>query len=1103
MFKYYLISLIAYSLFSVNSIAQESPHWEDYIEFNVGLVFDRVNDFVKDSNGKIWLLTPAQSIHLNQDPNHFQRLNDGYLPSHIEIDQYDTLWMTRDGYSQVNTPNGIEKRFMISYYNGEFKDYYLSDYIFPDQKVKVFKIDESGNKWYVFGDGGIGKLDTLYQYTEFSTYFGAQRFEAVDIAIHPITGELHAIFGKYIYRFDEAAEELKKWTPVAPPSIWINALLLEKIAFSPDGKIYTGGYNGLHIITHTASDTIVDTYNMSNSNIPFNLIADIKFSPNDKLVLAGYNSTSFAYVVDENFNILYKSFRKGSSPTFPVTINIDSTNLWIGTAQEGMIHINDSGTYFYNDETISLPTNHGSELVNSVSFTEDKIFISTHKGLTIKKDSLFEGIHPLYSNPPADLPGDGKTNDVLYDENSIVYIATDSGLALLDPVTYTTSIIDISTYPQLISERFLKLFFIKTGSIVALTPTEFIIFENGLAKARYTTNNQGVPTGTVWNDMIPEFMGSDLSGLWIATDIGFYYYDFTQTIDFNSEAYHSNVASLTEDSNGILWLGFDTYGEKIQSFDKVSVWTDFDLPELSQFSISSQSVVDLKFDSSNNLWLLANYRTSGSTLGSKLLNYINGNFSIIEKQRPINSYSVSLNISPGGDKWISNYEGLFIYYDSINDSPDLCEGIACPADQVCFNGGCFDDCTENNNNICIDLGPNRVADAGAGVILDAGDGFDHYTWSTGETTQSIIVYTSDRYWATAFDFLTNLYSTDTANILIRSDPDGNCPDGMISKNGFCYAIDNPCADIICPAGQVCIGGGCFDECLGGECDINNICFDNECYENAPCDNVVCPSGQTCFNGGCFDDCTENNSNICLDLGPNRVADAGAGVILDAGDGFDHYTWSTGETTQSIIVYTSDRYWATAFDFLTNLYSTDTANILIRSDPDGNCPDGMISKNGFCYAIDNPCADIICPAGQVCIGGGCFDECLGGECDINNICFDNECYENAPCDNVVCPSGQACFNGGCFDDATGDINRNSYNSEIKLYPNPTNGNVTIEYGEITDTKISIFNITGNIVYTVNVTKKAKVVLPVANIPSGVYYIKIQTNKQQRTIKLIKN
>ncbi len=94
----------------------------------------------------------------------------------------------------------------------------------------------------------------------------------------------------------------------------------------------------------------------------------------------------------------------------------------------------------------------------------------------------------------------------------------------------------------------------------------------------------------------------------------------------------------------------------------------------------------------------------------------------------------------------------------------------------------------------------------------------------------------------------------------------------------------------------------------------------------------------------------------------------------------------------------------------------------------------------------------------------------------------------------------CVEGACS--STVGIGGNNIGSKIKLYPNPTNGNVTIEPGDIADIKISVFSITGEKVYSVDNASEAKIVLPASSFPQGVYFVRIQSNKQQRIIKLVK-
>lgn len=91
---------------------------------------------------------------------------------------------------------------------------------------------------------------------------------------------------------------------------------------------------------------------------------------------------------------------------------------------------------------------------------------------------------------------------------------------------------------------------------------------------------------------------------------------------------------------------------------------------------------------------------------------------------------------------------------------------------------------------------------------------------------------------------------------------------------------------------------------------------------------------------------------------------------------------------------------------------------------------------------------------------------------------------------------------CYSVTTVGIQGNSFGQEVKLYPNPASGEVTIEYGDLTGLNISVFNITGKIVYSVKNTIEMKTVIPAGSLQPGVYFVRIKSNKQQKMIKLVK-
>lgn len=78
-----------------------------------------------------------------------------------------------------------------------------------------------------------------------------------------------------------------------------------------------------------------------------------------------------------------------------------------------------------------------------------------------------------------------------------------------------------------------------------------------------------------------------------------------------------------------------------------------------------------------------------------------------------------------------------------------------------------------------------------------------------------------------------------------------------------------------------------------------------------------------------------------------------------------------------------------------------------------------------------------------------------------------------------------------------------NSNILLYPNPSNSNITIDLGEIKQkTKITLTNSLGQVLLTENYASTSFINL-IIDAPKGIYFLQIETDKgESRTIKVLK-
>ena len=213
------------------------------------------------------------------------------------------------------------------------------------------------------------------------------------------------------------------------------------------------------------------------------------------------------------------------------------------------------------------------------------------------------------------------------------------------------------------------------------------------------------------------------------------------------------------------------------------------------------------------------------------------------------------------------------------------------------------------------------------VVLTASSG-DSYLWSTGETTQSIIV---------------SPLSTTTYSVTVTS--------GIQEDTDDVTVFVNPNPDVVILNGEsVDIMSGDFVTLSAS--GANTYEWNN----GATQPNIaVSPSQTTTYEvrgyiGDCYDE-----KQVTVNVIPEVEADAGEDQEICLGDivtltanGGDEYVWSTGETTQSIQVSPTEttEYTVTVFNALD--FDEDTVTVFV----DNNCNDGGVVDN----PVDGPALD---------------------------------------------------------------------------------------------------------------------------------------------------
>ncbi len=117
------------------------------------------------------------------------------------------------------------------------------------------------------------------------------------------------------------------------------------------------------------------------------------------------------------------------------------------------------------------------------------------------------------------------------------------------------------------------------------------------------------------------------------------------------------------------------------------------------------------------------------------------------------------------------------------------------------------------------------------------------------------------------------------------------------------------------------------------------------------------------------------------------------------------------------------------------------------------------------------------------GGGSFKK-INGDTSIRNFA------------KLLCPD---------FDAATGclsGLKENRYKLDIKIFPNPSNGKINIEFEQnVSIEKLSITNTLGQQVYTLLIPEP-KQEIDVSYLPSGVYFLKAENKQGHGMFKLIR-
>jgi len=506
--------------------------------------------------------------------------------------------------------------------------------------------------------------------------------------------------------------------------------------------------------------------------------------------------------------------------------------------------------------------------------------------------------------------------------------------------------------------------------------------------------------------------------------------------------------------------------------------------------------------------------------------------------------------------------------------------------------------------VFVDLGAPLQTDCNS-ITLDAGNNGADFLWSTGDTTQSIEVVTSDSYSVTVTNtFGCSTFASVAVNILgfqlplpdLGSDTltceialdlssnvtnasayfwsnGSNAPNTTVAStntysltlldaNG-CDATDSIFVEFA-PPPSINLGDS-ISACSTITLDAENM---GSTYLWSTGDttqtlsvnqagsytvSVTSPQGCQAMDSVLI---TAINSPVAVDLGADTIVCGN--VLLSANNPGSAYFWSTGDTTQSLLVQQSGQYFVSVADAL-GCDGSDTINVEVNPLPSSGFTDVTACGSAVLNA-QNPGSTYLWSTNEItqvitvtesdvytvaitdingCTGTDSinvtinpFPEALFTHSNLNplEVQFANSSTDatsfvwdfgdgnssalSDPIHTYLVPGvyevSLVASNACGRDTLVVEVNvsdvsiESSLNNHIALYPNPNQGNFTLELRELTTPSLtlSLHNQIGQIIFTQHIASpQSRNPIQLPNVPEGIYLLHIQTPKQSAHKTLI--